>query len=59
MAIVSANDGKIRLATFLHPRFRFCCVPADVSRHFSARTSHTSGLRSIQTEILNFPVNIK
>jgi len=30
-----ANDGKVRLATFLHPRFLFCCVPADVSRHFS------------------------
>jgi len=29
-----ANDGKVRLATFLHPRFRICCVPADVSRHF-------------------------
>jgi len=32
-----ANDGKVRLATFLHPRFRFCCAPADVSRHFSLR----------------------
>jgi len=30
-----ANDGKVRLATFLHPQFRFCYVPADVSRHFS------------------------
>jgi len=29
------NDGKVRLVTFLHPRFRFWCVPADVSRHFS------------------------
>jgi len=29
-----ANNGKVRLATFLHLRFQFCWVPADVSRHF-------------------------
>jgi len=30
-----AIDGKVRLATFLYLWFRFCCVSADVSRHFS------------------------
>jgi len=39
-----ANDGKVRLATFLHPWFRFCCVPADVSRHFSL-SAHFSCFR--------------
>jgi len=39
-----ANNGKVRLATFLHPRFQFCCVPADVSRHFSL-VAHFSRFR--------------
>ena len=53
-----ANDGKVRLATFLHPRFWFCCVPADVSRHFSL-SAHFSRFRFAlySNWNLNFPVN--
>ena len=53
-----ANDGKIRLAIFLHRDFDSAVVQLmsqDTSR--SVRTSHASGSRSIQTEILNFPVD--
>jgi len=39
-----ANDGKVRLATFLHLRFQFCCVSTDVSRHFSF-SAHFSRFR--------------
>jgi len=39
-----ANDRKVRLAIFLHPRFWVCCVPADVSRHFSL-SAHFSRFR--------------
>jgi len=53
-----ANDGKVRLATFLHRDFDsavFQLISQDTSR--SVRTPHASGSHSIQTDFWNFPVN--
>ena len=50
--------AKVRLATFLHPRFWFLlCSSSWLKTLLTQHTSHASRLRSTQTEILNFPVN--
>ena len=50
--------AKVRLATFLHSRFRFLlCSSLWLKTLLAQHTSHASSSLSTQTENLNFPVN--